>query len=210
MIKEIPNQLTETVQNRLLFLHAFSGCDTVSGIYRQTKVGLLQKLCSQHNDLEGVFAEVMSLNAIQEKVVDTGLMLFWYIYGYINKSLYNHGLTWCHKMTATKIKLECLSPPSPTDGAAKEHILHSYLQYHDWILLNSLTLPQTDFWWKENSEGSFSLVFSTEAVAPEELLKMTVCNCKKNCSTTRCSCRSMSIKCIVACAQIATRKIRMK
>ena len=79
----------------------------MSGIYRQSKVGLLQKLCSEHTDLERVFAEVMSLDAIQEEVVDAWLMLFRYIYGDINKSLQNHRLNRYHKMTATNtIKTE--------------------------------------------------------------------------------------------------------
>ena len=117
---------------------------------------------------------------------------------------------WWHQQELTQSHAESISQndsnkdgktrmSSPTNGTAKKHILHSYLQYHDWILLNSMTLLPTDLGWKVNSEGSFSPVFSTEPVAPEELLKMTVCNCKKNCSTTRCSCRSMGIKCIVAC-----------
>ena len=54
-IMGIRNTLTDVEKDRLLFVHSFSGCDTVSGIYRQSKKGLLQKLCKTDEDLAARF-----------------------------------------------------------------------------------------------------------------------------------------------------------
>ena len=35
--------------------------------------------------------------------------------------------------------------------------------------------------------------------APEEVLKITLCNCKSNCKTTRCTCRKYGIFCSSIC-----------
>ena len=50
-IMDICNKLTDVGKDRLLFVHSFTGCDTVSGIYRHSKNGLLQKLCKTDEDL---------------------------------------------------------------------------------------------------------------------------------------------------------------
>ena len=87
----------------------------------------------------------------------------------------NHRLSKYHKMSVTKIaKPESLPP---TEGAARQHILRSYLQYHDWALLNSMTLSSTKFGWKL-VDDFYSPVFTDDPIAPPELLKITVCNCK--------------------------------
>eukprot|EP00745_Piridium_sociabile_P007798 TRINITY_DN15240_c0_g2_i1.p1 TRINITY_DN15240_c0_g2~~TRINITY_DN15240_c0_g2_i1.p1 ORF type:complete len:104 (-),score=14.59 TRINITY_DN15240_c0_g2_i1:515-826(-) len=37
--------------------------------------------------------------------------------------------------------------------------------------------------------------------APEDLLKVIRCNCKKDCSSKRCTCRKHGLECSVACGQ---------
>ena len=46
-IKEISANLTDNECNRLLFIHSFYRCDTVSVIYRHSKVAILKKLCTK-------------------------------------------------------------------------------------------------------------------------------------------------------------------
>ena len=62
-----------------------------------------------------------------------------------------------------------------------------------------MTLPATEFGWTVDSDGKFCAVMNTVPVAPDELLKLTACNCKKDCSTMRCSCKNLGVKCIAAC-----------
>ena len=107
-------------------------------------------------------------------------------------------------MTAKSI----LRPESlpPTDGAATQHILRAYLQYHDWLLLGSMTLPPIEFGGMTDSNGMYAPVTTNDPIAPPELLKLTACNCKKDCRSLQCSCRSIGVKCIVACGNCNGRK----
>ena len=61
-IQDIHDALTEREKERVLFIHSFSGCDTVSSIYRQSKVGFLQttKNWKQY---------FLSQDALQEEIV---------------------------------------------------------------------------------------------------------------------------------------------
>ena len=199
-VKKLYTKLSDNEKSRLLFLHAFTGCDTVSGIYRHTKVTLMRTLCVMDEDLEldYVFEELMSLDNLQENIVEAGIFLFQSIYGDISKSLKDHRLSKYTKMTVTNtLKLEYLAP---SEGAVRQHTLRAYLQYHDWVLLSSMTLPPTEYGWRMAGDGSYAPIGMLEPVAPEQLLKLTVCNCtsKSNCSG-RCSCRKMGMSCIQAC-----------
>ena len=49
--QDIHDALTEREKEKVLFIHSFSGCDTVSSIYRQNKVGFLQKLSKDNHVL---------------------------------------------------------------------------------------------------------------------------------------------------------------
>ena len=129
-IQDIHDALTEREIEVVLFIHSFSGCDTVSFIYRQSKVGLIQKLSKDNQEFETVFPVLLSQDALQEEIVDAGLSLFIFIYGDIDVSLHIHRLRRYHKMTAKSVLRPEAFPP--TDGAAKKHVLRSYLQFHDW------------------------------------------------------------------------------
>ena len=63
-----------------------------------------------------------------------------------------------------------------------------------------MTLPPTEYGWTIENE-KYTPVGMKEPVAPEQLLKLTVCNCtsKSNCSSNKCSCKSMGMRCIQAC-----------
>ena len=197
-ISSIRKELNEVERERLLFIHSFSGCDTVSSIYRQSKVGLLKKLCEMNEELVLKFATLLSLDPSKQKIIDAGLHLFQLIYGDANVSLKKHRYNKYHQMTAKSI----LRPEGlpPTDGAATQHTLRAYLQYRDWLLLGSMTVPPTDFGWFVDSSGKFAPVTTIDTIAPPELLKLTACDCKKGCKAQRCSCRSMGVKCIAACS----------
>ena len=59
-IKDISANLAANECDRHLFLYTFSRCDTMSGIYRQTKVALVKKLCTENSELETTFSRIMS------------------------------------------------------------------------------------------------------------------------------------------------------
>ena len=114
------------------------------------------------------------MDTLQANIIEAGLYLFQFVYGYIMTSLQDHRFTRFSKMTAKAVLYPEALPP--TNGAATQHILRAYLQYHDWLLLGSMTLPPTEFGWKVDATGQFSPIMTTEDIAPPELLKLTSCN----------------------------------
>ena len=67
----------------------------------------------------------------------------------------------------TSMKPEYLPP---TEGAVEQHILRSYLQYQDWVLLSSMTLPPTEYGWQIEADGSFGPVRTLAEMAPNNCL----------------------------------------
>ena len=120
----------------------------------------------------------LDTEATKETVIQAGTAIFKYIYhgrditlGEIRYNMFSR------KAAAGVIKPETLPP---TEGAAAQHSLRAYLQTRDWIFLQSMS-PTLD------------------PTAPEELLKITSCNCHGDCSNRRCSCKKNGVTCISAC-----------
>ena len=67
----------------------------------------------------------------------------------------------------------------PTEGAAAQHSLRTYLRYG----------------WTVGAHG-YELIPTLD---PEELLGFTTCNYNGDCSNQRCSCKKNGVKCISAC-----------
>lgn len=74
--------MTAKERETLSFIHAFSGCNTISSIiYRLSEIGILSKLCLDDPDLNTAFDTLLSLEALQSEVVEAGLLIFQLIYG---------------------------------------------------------------------------------------------------------------------------------
>ena len=200
-IQSIQNSLSDLQRARILFIHSVSGCDTVSSIFRQGKVGMFTKLCQDTPALQDyVFSVLLSTESSKDDIIEAGLKLLQYIYGSMTTSLQDHRFSKYNKMTAKAgLRPEGLPPSS---GAATQHILRAYLQYNDWLQLESMSIPPTDFGWRLDAEGQFIPITTADEIGPPELLKLTACNCKKDCKK-QCSCRKMGVHCISACGTCA-------
>ena len=86
----------------------------------------------------------------------------------------------------------------PTDDAAEQHALRSWLQTQDWLLLRSMANSPVGLGFTLTSDG-YEPVARTKPMAPDGLLNLISCNCKKDCSNMRCSCKRNGVKCISAC-----------
>ena len=89
----------------------------------------------------------------------------------------------------------------PTEGDVIQHTLRAYLQYHDWLTLESMSLDPLECGWQRTEDGDFQPIGTVCDITPQQLLKLTVCNCKiaSNCASTKCSCKSLGVKSISAC-----------
>jgi hypothetical protein len=200
-IMELYEKLSPSERQRLLFMHSLTGCDTVSSLFGHGKPKLLTKTCKPSIMIDEIFEALLIINIDQEIVVDNGVLLLQHIYGNINKSLKDLRLQRYNKMTTVEGKTLKPEYLPPTEGAARQHVLRAYLQYHDWSLLSSMTLPPTEYGWQIDGDGLFEPIGTLVDIAPAALLKVTACNCtrKGNCVSTKCSCRSQGLLCIQAC-----------
>ena len=83
----------------------------------------------------------------------------------------------------------------PTSGAAKQHILRTYLQVQQWL---GNELDPTDWGWEVRHDALIPVPTDQPAV-PERLLNMISCKCKTGCSR-RCGCRRAGVLCSPMCA----------
>lgn len=84
----------------------------------------------------------------------------------------------------------------PTISALDEHIKRVYLQIQIW--LGNKSLPLADWGWTK-VQGTWVPNKMKDSPAPEELLKIIFCNCKKGCGST-CGCRKLGLYCNQTCS----------
>ena len=200
-ISKIVNALDANIKRILLFVHSFSGCDTVSSIHGFGKVKILKKAVSFHE--EGHLASLLSVRVSTNEVIEAGLSLFQHIYGDKTKALETLRFLSYSRMIAKK-KLNPSRLP-PATSSATEHILRSYLQYHNWVTLDTASLNPLYYGWEMSSEGYYRPIPTKAAIAPAGMLNLICCNCsvevENPCQYLRCSCRKYGFKCLPACGQ---------
>ena len=86
---------------------------------------------------------------------------------------------------------------SSTLAAAKYHSLHDYFQIQEWKG-NEI---QPEEWGWEKSEERLVPVHTDMPPAPDEILRIVICNCHIYCSSKRCTCRKHNVKCSPACSE---------
>ncbi|KAF2901488.1 hypothetical protein ILUMI_04694 [Ignelater luminosus] len=72
--------IDKTVAQNILFLHAFSGCDTTSALYGHDKLKLIKTL-QQHASLKTTVRVFKDENAEPDVIAEAGLRFFEELYG---------------------------------------------------------------------------------------------------------------------------------
>ena len=144
-VRKIREALLERYRKYLIFLHSFSGCDTVSAIS-----GLLSKLC-QTNKSERTMDVFSDIRAKKSDIIKAGCELFKYIFrGNPSEDLEDLRFDIFSKRAAAgSIKPEKLPP---TTGAAAQHSLRAYLQTRYWLMLQSTSLDVLEYGWKQGKK----------------------------------------------------------
>ena len=105
---------------------------------------ILKKLC-QDSAPEEVFQTFNNQRATKGEISEARVKLFQYLYSNIDKPLNQQRYDKYTMLMAMGVfKPEKLTP---TSGAAMQHALRAYLQYRDWLLLESL---KAKHWTREN------------------------------------------------------------
>ena len=189
------DELYLNCKQHILFIHAFTGCDTTSAFYGKGKKDFA-KICASSIEIQ------QAANIFKEKMqkIDTllavGVKCILALYG-ARSSDNLHELRHLKYMQGISGgKPVDLATLPPTIDAAKEHLKRVYLQIQTWMgeKLNALE------WGWSIIDDILEPTTMNNSCAPESILKMIFCKCKKGCSiTSRCGCRTNGLKCTIAC-----------
>ena len=90
----------------------------------------------------------------------------------------------------------------PTLGALKQHVLRAHVQASVWgqadIAQQEFVDPLLNGYYKDR-DGMLRPITTESLPAPEAIIEMVRCRCKKDCSSRRCSCKSNDLTCTELC-----------
>ena len=216
-IKNTQDNMSYTVKKYILFLHAISGCDTTStlflhaisrcdttsALFRQGKKKAV-KIIENKGDLHPFVVLFYKINSHPEEIAEAGEKFLLQLYGAPKMIVSLDDLRYKRFQKASKKSLQSevnMATLPPTSSASKQHSFRVYYQIQQWLL--PATYEFTDVinaskWGWERKNGMLSPIGSLKHVAPDELLKMMACGCKKGCGKA-CSCRKTGLKCSALC-----------
>ncbi|KAK9872193.1 hypothetical protein WA026_016247 [Henosepilachna vigintioctopunctata] len=183
-------------KKHILFLHAFSGCDTTSALFKKGKKTVTKALEKIPN-LDKLVEVFQQENCPVQTLFENGVRILLALYNAPKSEDNIDHFRYTQFIKLTKLnKPVQLSTLPPTSVAAHQHINRVYYQIQTW-LGNDLE-PQEWGWMLEN--GILEPIRTLLPPAPTELLNIIFCNCKNGCGS-RCGCRKSGLLCSLACGQ---------
>ena len=177
---------------QLLFIHAFTGCDTTSRIFGIGKKSVFQKLINGDPILQSCANAFVLPEQPCETITELGNQAMAVIYGgkcddSLSLLRYN---SFSKKVAVSKSFVTPERLP-PTSSSTRFHSLRVYYQIMVWIG-RECDMDLLKWGWKLEA-NQLVPVMSVMKAAPETLLKMIHCNCSTACSTNLCSCTSFLV-----------------
>jgi 5'-3' exonuclease len=183
---------------QLLFLHAFTGCDSTSRIYGIGKKSAFLKLITGNQILQSCAKTFTSPGKNRTEIENLGCQAMAAIFGGKNTSALatlRYDLL-CKKVVSAKSFVMPERLP-PTESSTNFHCLRVYFQTMTWMGMAS-NIDPLNWGWKLEDNQLVPIMSSMNA-APDSLLKIVHCNCASGCNTARCSCRTYGLPCASAC-----------
>lgn len=180
-------------QNYILFLHAITGCDTTSAMYRRGKTSVFKLF--EKKDLIDCAKVFIEIDSSPQTIITKGIRFLLAVYGAPKKidciDKYRYLTFVKNTRNKKQVQLSCLPP---TSASAIQHLYRVYYQVQTWL---GYQLNPEDWGWKliNNTLEPIQTLFPP---APEKLLNITFCNCKKGCNA-KCGCRKVGLLCSPAC-----------
>jgi hypothetical protein len=185
------------MKNYILMTHALTGCDTTSAIHGKGKVQAFNKI-KKDDKLKEVMAIFNNESASPQEVCSAGESFMSILYGgkltddldtlryktYV-RSIAKHSVD-------SSFKLESLPP---TSDSAKQHSFRAFFQIQMW---RSKTLDPLKWGWKM-VDGQLKPITTEQPPAPQQLLRLVSCICKKGCEKRSCECIRSGLKCSNMC-----------
>jgi len=199
------NLLESQESTTMLFVHAFTGCDsdTTSRIYFGVgKNSVFQKVMKGDGSLRSCAREFTIPGQSTDVIVQDGhkaLVLLFSGKGADKLTVLRHTILTQKAVSAVSFVTPERLPP--TEEATKHHSLPTYFQIMT-CMGEEADLEPTDWGWKAKT-NQFIPVMNEMNAAPDSLLKVVHCrpNCTTGCSTQPCTCKTYGLPCTSACGQ---------
>ena len=187
--------------SQLLFIHAFTGCDSTSRIFGIGKKAAFQKLVKGQPIIKECANCFILPNQTDHIIKDLGNKAMTVMFGNDGSSnletlRYN---TFVKKITSAKSFVHPERLP-PTTSSTKFHCLRVYYQIMVWMGTDD-GMDALDWGWKVDNNQMVPIMTEMKA-APDNLLKMIHCNCES--CPPRCSCRRYGLPCHAGCGPCQT------
>ena len=181
-IKVLKRLLGDDVCSDLLFIHAFSGCDTTSRIFGVGKKSVVQKVIAGGSVLHECSKVFRTPTADPATVETSGCDAMVSLFnGGKSDSLASLRYSFLAKKVATAKTFVTPERLPPTTSATNLHSRRTYLQVMEWLGNNDGMQP-TEWGWEVQGDILVPLMMK-DSPAPNSLLKMVHCNCSSGCST---------------------------
>ncbi|MES9880176.1 MAG: hypothetical protein ABW185_04765 [Sedimenticola sp.] len=195
-ISDIQQTMHAQSRQHILLAHAITGCDTVSALYSIGKKKAIT-VVERHADCDelDVFQKHDASHAEVARVGESFLLKLYNAKQSVSLDKLRY-VRYMQKVskTSSSFKLESLPP---TTAAAKYHTYRTYFAIQEW-LGNVGDLEPTHWGWVR-TDSMLTPIMTDMPVAPERVLKIVSCGCKKGC-TKRCMCRKSGLYCTTMCS----------
>ncbi|CAM1318477.1 Uncharacterised protein r2_g2648 [Pycnogonum litorale] len=181
-------------------LHAWSGCDTVSALASQGKIKALKLV--QANDLYlQAFTDLGSSWNVPAEVFNSIQAFTCQLYAKNTKIVGVNSLRY-HMFCAKKGQIESGQLP-PCEDSLMQHTLRANYQAAIWRRslenLPAVAAPSAGHGWELDDGGSFTIRWMSGLLAPDVVLNLISCTCRRMCRPSDCSCILNGLKCTVVC-----------
>ena len=186
---------------KLIFGHAFAGCDT-SSFYGIGKTSIFKHFM-QYEELKEIASIFLSSGRSHEEIHKAGERAACILY----KGNASENINFLRQKLLTNKVIKAISfvKPErlpPTQPALKYHSFRCYYQISTWSNSNN-NLHPCQWGWVEK-ENKYYPMTTDQSAAPESLLIIIHCRCSTDCTTIRCSCRKHGLPCSKVCGKCQT------
>ncbi len=196
-INRLKTILGNDLCSQLLFIHAFTGCDT-SRIFGIGKKAAFQKLVKGDPTMESCATAFLLPSQSKNVIQDLGSKAMIVVYGGSStESLASLRYNMFVKKIASAKSFVTPERLPPTASSSQFHCLRVYYQIMVWIGRED-NMDVMEWGWKLEDNRLAPTMSETNA-APDNLLKMVHCSCSTACSTLHCSCRKYGLPCHSVC-----------
>lgn len=197
-IHEICTTLSPEICRNLLAFHSVTGCDTVStfcGIGKKTS----WKVWMSFREIDCVWNQLCTGTSDIDDECHNLLQRF--IVLLYDKTSDIQNINECRRVLFTR-KNRAIENIPPTADALRQHIKRAAFQARIWnnSLDSQYTVPSPTNWgWSQTSEGSYQPVWTTIPEVSKHSVELTSCTCRKRCTSEKCKCVKMGVRCTKLC-----------